>query len=127
LFGIPNIKGNSARIIKHLHKTSPQMPIDIIINNETVKSKSTMNVLGIQFDSQHKWDSQVAMAISKAERALHGIRLIKRHFRKDELKQLLTSNYYSILYYNSEVRHLPSLQVTLKNSCYQHLQWDLRC
>ena len=31
-----------------------------------------------------------------------------------ELLQLITSNYYSILYYNSEIWHLPSLNVNLK-------------
>ena len=35
--------------------------------------------------------------------ALHCIRLIKYYFTTDELKQLLTANFYSILYYNSEM------------------------
>ena len=36
------------------------------------------------------------------------------HSKKEELLNLLTSNIYSILYYNSEIWHLPSLKPTLK-------------
>ena len=61
-----------------------------------------------------KWESQVSQAIKKARKALHGIRLIKKHFDKNELRQLLTSNYYSVLYYNSEVWHMPSRHTSLK-------------
>ena len=43
------------------------------------------------------------MAISKSKRALHAIRLIKKYLTKNETKMLLTSNFYSILYYNCEV------------------------
>jgi hypothetical protein len=99
------------------HKT-PKMAIDIILNNETVNSNSTMNVLSMPFDSQLRWDSQVAQGISKTKRALYGIRLIKSQFRKDELKQLLISNYYSILYFNSAVWYLPSHHANLKKTCY---------
>ena len=69
------------------------IPIDIVINNVTIRSKSSINVLGITFDSQLKWDLQVSQSIRKAKRALHGIKLIRKHFNKNELKQLLTSNY----------------------------------
>ena len=31
------------------------------------------------------------------------------YFNSEELKGLLTSNYYSVLYYNSEIWHLPTL------------------
>ena len=61
-----------------------------------------------------KWDHQVAQAINKSKRALHGKRLIRHHFNKHELKQLLTSNFYSILYFNSKVWHLSSLNSNLK-------------
>ena len=58
-------------------------PIDIIIINVNIRSKTTINVLGIQFDSQMKWESQVSQAIKKARKALHGIKLIKKHFDKN--------------------------------------------
>ena len=97
-----------------LFSRANHIPIDIVINNITIRSKNTINVLGITFDSQLKWDTQVSQTIRKAKSALHGIKLIKKFFNKNELKQLLTSNYYSILYYNSEIWHLPTLNTILK-------------
>ena len=40
--------------------------------------------------------------------------MIQKYFTKDEILQLLTSNFYSILYYNSEVWHIPNLKPQLK-------------
>ena len=47
--------------------------------------------------------------------ALHAIRLIKGYFTLTELKHLITANFYSILYYNSEIWHLPKINPILKN------------
>ena len=52
--------------------------------------------------------------INKSKKALHAIRIIKKYFNKQELLTLLTSNYYSILYYNSEIWHLTTLKQDLK-------------
>ena len=88
--------------------------IELRINNERIRSKGAMNVLGVLFDSKLQWAEQVAQSIKKAKKALYAVRIIKHYFNKVELRQLLTSNYFSILYYNSEVWHLPSLHVNLK-------------
>ena len=97
-----------------LFSKSNHIPIDIVFNNVTIRSKNTIIVPGIMFDSQLKRDIQVSQSIRKAKSALHGIKLIKKYFDKTELKQLLTSNYYSILYYNSKIWHLPTLNTILK-------------
>ena len=73
-----------------------------------------MNVLGINFDSKLQWDSQVCQAITKAKKALCAIRLIQRYFTNKELLQLITSNFYSILYYGSEIWQIPTLKCALK-------------
>ena len=80
-----------------------QPTVELTINGKIIRSKKSINVLGIVFDSQMKWNEQVAQAITKSKRALHGIKLIKKYLTKDETKMLLTSNFYSILYYNCEV------------------------
>ena len=49
-------------------------------------------------------------------KAQNAIRLIRKFFTKRELLSLITSNFYSILYYNSEIWHLPTLKATLKQS-----------
>ena len=75
-----------------------------------IVSKDSINVLGITFDSKLNWAKHVANQINKANKALHAIKLIKRYFKQDEILSLLTSNFYSILYYNSEVWHIPKLK-----------------
>ena len=52
-------------------------PVEIIINNVPVKSTTTMNVLGVCFDSKLLWSKHISNAINKANLALHSIKLIK--------------------------------------------------
>ena len=68
-----------------------------------------MNVLGVAFDSKLNWQIQTQSAITKAKTSLNAIKLISKHFKKHEIRQILTSIYYSVLYYNSEIWHLPTL------------------
>ena len=44
------------------------------------------------------------------------IKLIKKYFTTYELSQLITSNFYSVLYYNSEIWNIPSLNPKLKQA-----------
>ena len=66
------------------------------------------------FGSKLQWSGQVANAINKAERALHAIKLIKPPFSSLELRQLMTSNFYSILNYNSKILQIPTLNTNSK-------------
>ena len=49
-------------------------------------------------------------AINKANKSLNAIKLIRKFFSTSELVNLITSNFYSVLYYNSEVWHIHSLK-----------------
>ena len=89
-------------------------PVEIEINNVMVKSVTFMNVLGVCFDLKLTWSKHIANTINKANMALHAIRLIKKYFNSTKILQLLTSNFYSILYYNSEIWHIPNLKPELK-------------
>ena len=51
----------------------------------------------------------------KANKSLLAIKLISKYFNDNEIKSLLTSNFYSVLYYNSEIWHLPKLAPYLKD------------
>ena len=86
----------------------------ITINGKCIISKKAINILGVTFDSKLQWSDHIAKASSKALKALNAIKIIKKFFNKKELLQLITSNVYSILYYNSEIWHLPSLKSELK-------------
>ena len=95
------------------HKSDLRV-INLEINGIIITSKLTMNVLGITFDSKLQWGPQVENAIKKSNKAKHAIMLIRKFFNKTELNMLLTSNFYSILYYNCDVWLIPSLKPQLK-------------
>ena len=89
-------------------------PIEITLNNVKIKSVTKINVLGVIFDQKLQWSDHISHCIKKSSKALCAIRLISKFFNTQELLQLITSNFYSILYYNSEIWHLPSLKRVLK-------------
>ena len=68
-----------------------------------------MNVLGVVFNPRLNWADHISNAIRKTNRALYCIKQIKIYFTPSELNQLITSNVYSILYYNSEIWNIPTL------------------
>ena len=102
------LKVNASKTEMCLFYRKDQPSIEITLTTQTIKSKTYMKVLGVSFDSKLNWQFQIENSITKAKRALNAIKLIRKHFNKQELLKLITSNYYSILYYNSEIWHLPS-------------------
>ena len=91
---------------KHDHRS-----VKVKIGSTDVTTKTEMNVLGIKFDSKLSWSHQVSEAVTRANRALNAIKLISRYFNSKELLQILTSNFFSILYYNSEVWMMNNLKI----------------
>ena len=83
-----------------------------------IESKKEINVLGVTFDSKMQWSNHVSKVIVKANKALNAIKLIRKFFNKKELLQLLTSNFFSVLYYSSEVWHLGTLKSTIKRQLF---------
>ena len=86
---------------------SRAITVDIVIENTTLTSKNTMSILGITFDSNLKWTQQYSKAIKEANTNLYAIKRIAKFFNEEERKMLITSLFYSKLYYGSEVWHLP--------------------
>ena len=69
-------------------------------------------------------------------KALSAIKMIKKYFTTKELLEIVTANVYSIVYYNSEIWHLPSLKANLKqkllsisaraiSTCAKHCTLDI--
>ena len=81
-----------------------------------IESSKEMNVLGVTFDSKLNWSSHTARAITKAKKALYALRLLKKFFTKDQMRTLLDSYFYSVLYYNSIIWLSPELNYQLKQS-----------
>ena len=90
--------------------------IEIELNGITLKSTPQIKVLGVIFDSGLKWTQQITNTVRKAKMALNAIKLIKKYFSPTEIRTLLTANFFSILYYNSEIWHLPTLNPKLKQT-----------
>jgi hypothetical protein len=70
--------------------------ITLLINNSPIESTEAMNVLGVTFDSKLNWSKHINNTIQKARKALHAMKLIMQHFTPQELRQIITSNFYSI-------------------------------
>ena len=99
-----------------LFHTNDQPQITIVLQGSEILSKTSINVLGVTFDSKLNWGIHVANSISKANKALFALRLIKKYFTENEMRTLLDSNYYSILYYNAVIWLTPSLRSDLKHN-----------
>ena len=103
------LKVNESKTELCLFHRLDQPAIKIKLFGSDIQSNKTMNVLGVLYDSKLQWSAQVSNVITKANKALHAIRIIRPYFNQIELRTLLTSNFYSLLYYNSEIWQIPSL------------------
>ena len=74
-----------------------------------------MNVLGVTFDSKLNWQIHVSNAISKAKRALYALRHLKPFFTTSQMRTLLDSYFYSVLYYNASIWLTPNLSSVSKH------------
>ena len=90
--------------------------IQIKIQNVTVTSKKSMNVLGVIFDSKLTWNAHIASAIAKAKKALFALRSLKKFFNNHEMRTLLDTNFYSILYYNAVIWLTPNISCDAKHN-----------
>ena len=93
-------------------------PVTIVVQNTTVKTKSTITILGVLFDCKLQWGHHVSQVIHKPNKELNAIKLIRKFFKMSELISLATSNFYSILFYNSEIWQLPNLNNNLKHALF---------
>lgn len=86
--------------------------IDILGNK--ISSKNTIKILGVTFDSKLNWSTHVNESILKSKKTLQAIRLISPNFTIDEKLNIITSLFYSRLYYGADVWLIPSLGHCLK-------------
>ena len=97
------------------HRNDSQL-VSVSIYDQTVRSKKTMNVLGVVFDCKLTWSEHIAHAIKKSNKSLCALRMLKKYLTPLEMKTIMTSNYYSSLYYNSEIWLSNSIKHELKQS-----------
>ena len=107
------------------HKNDPPI-IEVRVWNSRVKSKKSMNVLGVMFDSKLNWNHHISMCINKAKKALFALRLIKKYFTQTEMRTLLDTYFYSVLYYNSCIWLVPEIGSEMKQKLLSILACALR-
>ena len=107
--GHSGLKVNEGKTEMCLFLRNDYAPITLTINGSKIKSTPSIKVLGVDFDSKFNWHKHIAMAISKSRKALQAIKLTKKHISKKELITLVTSKYYSILFYNFSIWLIPGL------------------
>ena len=90
----------------------------IQLNGFEIVSKKEMSVLGVMFDSKLEWSTQVEKASRKARSTLQGLRVIDKYFTIPEKLTLLTTFFYSRLYYGSQIWLIPSLKRVLKTKLF---------
>ena len=56
-----------------------------------VSSKETINILSILFDSKLQRKQQVTKSIREANTCLHGIRIIRKYFNQEEVRNMLVT------------------------------------
>jgi hypothetical protein len=90
-------------------------PVEVMISNAKEKSKSTLSVLRIVFDTKLSWTPQVQHFLKKANKALNAIKIIRTFFNSRELMQIIYGNFFSLPSYNSEIWYTRCLTVNLKH------------
>ena len=77
-----------------------------------------MNVLGVIFDCKLNWNTHIANAINKSKKAFFALRLSRKYFNANEMRTLLDSNFYSILYYNAVIWLTPEISAPMKQALH---------
>ena len=97
------------------HKNDQRL-INLKVDAAVVKSKKSINVLGVIFDSKLNWNEHISNSICKAKKSLFALRLIKRFFNSKEMRTLLDTYFYSVLYYNAVIWLTPEMSSIMKQN-----------
>jgi len=81
----------------------------IKIEGKDICSAKSIKALGLTIDSKMKWNLHVDKQVSRVTKILNGIRIVKRKFEPSQLKKIVTSQVFSILYYCDTVWLNPSI------------------
>jgi len=77
--------------------------LEVQIGDNIIKTKDNMNILGINFSQNLKWDTHVIKNINNCQRTLHGLKVIRKYFDTKKFQQITTSLLFSKLFYAFEI------------------------
>ena len=84
-----------------------------------VTSKTEIKILGVTFDSKLSWSEHINKTILKCRKTLQAIKIISQYFTIDEKINIITSLFYSRMYYGAEVWLIPTLKSALKKRLFK--------
>jgi len=94
-------------------KNQIEVPTQILVDGETIKTQKHLKVLGILFDFDMSWTSHVSTLTTKAQRMASGMKIIRRTLNQEEIPEVITSQYFGCIFYAIAV-WLPMLSANLK-------------
>lgn len=122
-------------------KHSDRLTTVVDICGTKITTKEEMKVLGIIFDSCLTWNTHIRETLKKCNSKLGVLKKIRKRFTADQFLQIVTSQYYSQLYYCALVwlgdstlsilkkrinsAHYRPLRIALKDYSYKHSRVDL--
>ena len=111
------LQANFRNFLKSVTVSTPDAILDLLNGGEATGGTSTLEwkeIKGEFFDSKMNRNAHIASAITKAKKALYALRQLKKYFNNLEMRTLLDSNFYSILYYNAVIWLTPNISCDLK-------------
>jgi len=77
--------------------------ISLCYEGNEIESTHQMRVLGVWFDHKLEWSYHVARVKRSCRSLIPALRMLRKKLKDAELSQVITSHYYSRLYYGSEI------------------------
>jgi hypothetical protein len=89
-------------------------PDAIEISDRKIKVTNSFKVLGVMFDSKLDWTLHVNQVTAKTNRIMYALKKIRRFLNTSQANQVVTSFYFSVLYYGMEIWFHKHLMFHLK-------------
>jgi len=78
-------------------------PVRICVNGTDITAKPVMKILGVLFDQNLGWTSHIEKVKQKARYVLLKMRYLRRYLDAAEMKKVITSHFFGLIYYASPV------------------------
>jgi len=88
--------------------------MNVTCDGNQITSVNSLRVLGIWFDREMSWERHLQTVMGSCRRIRPALRVLKKKLNLSEFLQVITSHYYSRLYYGCEVWY-NCLKQNLKN------------
>jgi len=75
----------------------------IVVKGMEIKPKPNMKVLGLMFDSNLKWETQMDKIKNKARYILLKMRFLRKYLNAADMKKVVTSHFFGSIYYGAPI------------------------